>query len=732
MPETDFRYFEFGEFRLDSHRRILYKSGKPLHLSPRIFDLLRVLVENHGRVLAHDELLDKVWEGAFVEQSNLKKSVSALRQALGESADASEFITTVPRKGYRFTAPVRGLNDEAEAIYVRETRAEIYVEEEIEEPDEAYLKTVSPLQIESRKTRRFQARGIAFAGAAILVLATFALSAWLFFRHPPQRFSAENVRLTRLAAADSLGEGALSADGGFFVYTVKENGKTGLWAKQTATGGTSQIVQPIAASIWWTTVTPDGNYVYFYLYKEDEPAKSGWYRVPTLGGVMQLITEKKYAGIKFSPDGERLAAVYTFVEEGKERQELLILNRDGNGERRLLVLPFWSLFRGFNWSPDGASVLYGVKKQGPFDKPSSYAAEIPADGGAEKIVMPEQEKVFSVAGWMPDKNSFLLLQRELNAEIFQIWQYFPVSSEMRRVTNDDYSYRNVNITADGKTIGAARSFGLSSIWISENGQSEQRQIASGNGFFYVSWTGDDRLVFSLTENHCESVGIMNQDGGQKRILTTGEDGIRTKPGVSADGRQIVFISDRGGSRQAWRMDLEGRNLTPLTNVLGLGYADLLSDSQTVVYDAYQKPGEWSLLKQTSAGDAAQLVENMHEWSVSPDEKLLAVCVLDEKTKKNRLDIRELANGAVVKSFDCEKRGNLRWTRDGRALSYIRIGSGVYDIVRLSLADGDEEVLASVRGEAITSFDWSADGGKLAFVRHKSIGEAVMIKADAEK
>ena len=104
MTETKFRYFEFGEFRLDTHRRILQKNGTPIHLTPRSFDLLCVMVENAGRVLEHDELLDKVWEDTFVEQGNLKKTISALRHALGESPEASEFITTVPRKGYRFSA----------------------------------------------------------------------------------------------------------------------------------------------------------------------------------------------------------------------------------------------------------------------------------------------------------------------------------------------------------------------------------------------------------------------------------------------------------------------------------------------------------------------------------------------------------------------------------------------------------------------------------------------------
>src|SRR5687767_10701321 len=112
MAEEIPRFYEFGDFFLDAHRRIVRRNGTEVHLTPRAFDLLRVMVENPGRILDHDELLDKVWDGAFVEQGNLKKAVSVLRVALGESPEAGEYITTVPRRGYRFSADVRPVTSE--------------------------------------------------------------------------------------------------------------------------------------------------------------------------------------------------------------------------------------------------------------------------------------------------------------------------------------------------------------------------------------------------------------------------------------------------------------------------------------------------------------------------------------------------------------------------------------------------------------------------------------------
>jgi DNA-binding winged helix-turn-helix (wHTH) protein len=106
MEGKEFCCYEFEEFRLDARRRTLSKNGTDVPLSARNFDLLLFMVENSGRVLEHEELLDKVWAGTFVEQATLIKGVSILRQILEEKSE-TEFIKTIPRRGYSFVSPVR-------------------------------------------------------------------------------------------------------------------------------------------------------------------------------------------------------------------------------------------------------------------------------------------------------------------------------------------------------------------------------------------------------------------------------------------------------------------------------------------------------------------------------------------------------------------------------------------------------------------------------------------------
>lgn len=98
--------YRFGPFRLDVGERRLTRDGAALPVRLKVFDTLRVLVENAGRLVTKEELLSAVWPDAVVEENNLNHNVSVLRKVLGEKATGQSFIETVPRVGYRFVAPV--------------------------------------------------------------------------------------------------------------------------------------------------------------------------------------------------------------------------------------------------------------------------------------------------------------------------------------------------------------------------------------------------------------------------------------------------------------------------------------------------------------------------------------------------------------------------------------------------------------------------------------------------
>jgi eukaryotic-like serine/threonine-protein kinase len=99
-------FYAFGPFRFDSEKRVLVRDGVPVPLAPKATEILLVLVEQAGHLVDKDALINRVWRDAFVEEGNLNKNIFFLRKALGTWDEGREYIETVPKRGYRFVAPV--------------------------------------------------------------------------------------------------------------------------------------------------------------------------------------------------------------------------------------------------------------------------------------------------------------------------------------------------------------------------------------------------------------------------------------------------------------------------------------------------------------------------------------------------------------------------------------------------------------------------------------------------
>lgn len=108
-------FYEFGPFRLDTLQRIVLREGEMVHLPPKVFEILQVLVENNGEIVGKEELMRRVWPDSFVEEGNLPVNVFALRKALGSEGNQNQYIKTVPKRGYLFVADVTEGWDESES-----------------------------------------------------------------------------------------------------------------------------------------------------------------------------------------------------------------------------------------------------------------------------------------------------------------------------------------------------------------------------------------------------------------------------------------------------------------------------------------------------------------------------------------------------------------------------------------------------------------------------------------
>ena len=158
--------FEFGPFLLDPAKRSLLREGVPQSLPPKAFDVLALLVQCRERVVSKEELLSTLWADTFVEEGNLSQQIFVLRRTLNGLSESPEYIATIPRRGYRFTAQV------------------------IERSESERLAESAPNEPSRRKSRWL----VPSLGAAVVLVA--ALLA-VFWRHVRSRSGPANPRCDR-------------------------------------------------------------------------------------------------------------------------------------------------------------------------------------------------------------------------------------------------------------------------------------------------------------------------------------------------------------------------------------------------------------------------------------------------------------------------------------------------------------------------------------------------------
>lgn len=114
--------YKFGPFRLDTEQRLLFHDDRPVSLAPKVFETLLLLVQKAGNIVEKNLIMNELWPGRYVEEANLTQNIFTLRKVLGESESKDQYIETVPKRGYRFVAPVEEIREEIDDSVTEETR----------------------------------------------------------------------------------------------------------------------------------------------------------------------------------------------------------------------------------------------------------------------------------------------------------------------------------------------------------------------------------------------------------------------------------------------------------------------------------------------------------------------------------------------------------------------------------------------------------------------------------
>jgi len=731
MSEQNTHFYEFGPFRLELQKRLLFRGQEVIKLAPKSFDTLLTLVERHGQVLEKEELMKRLWPDSYVEEGNLALNISNLRKALGENPQQHEYIVTVPGRGYQFVARVKELAAESEEIAEAERVAAPFSGAEDKQ------KIVRGLT-SSSVTRRFRWPVLLVCALGIALAATVYLR-FLYRRAAP----FEKVKLTRLTSSGKVILPAISPDGRYLVYVLTDAGAQSLWLRQVAVANDTQIIPPDAHSRYFgVTFSRDGNDLYYAVKRNDAGTLN---RIPVLGGTPVKLLEKIDSPVGFSPDGKRLAFVRgSYPNPGESG--IFIANADGSEEREVVARKppdsFSPIFStGPSWSPDNQLIAGAMQSSG-----TGYRVlAVRVADGKEQILTPQNWEFIGRVEWLPDMRGLVMIARDPDSSVAQVWFLSYPDGTARRITNDLNVYRSLSLTANGSMFATIQAVSFFNLWLAPDGDATRaKQLPTGNvGAFggnddtTVSWTPDGRLVYvtKSSATGTSEIWITDPTSGNRKQLTQG--GFNNRAVVSPDGRYIVFISNRKGKLNVWRIDIDGNNPKQLSSGMDDSNPTVSPDNQWVIYVSLSN-GKLALWKVPLAGGTPVVLMPGPAGSVaiSPDGKLIAYLYAEGRPAPeidqppNKMAVIPFSGGAPIKVFDVPMPNTisitLRWTADGRALLYTANSNNVTNIWSQPLDGAPAHQVTDFKDKLMAAFDWSRNGKQLACVRGAPQRDAVLV------
>jgi len=588
-------------------------------------------------------------------------------------------------------------------------------------------------EIKRHKTGAMAAMVALFISTAVIGYAVYRFTA-----KPHLTTSSPNIKLTRLTTSGKASNAAVSPDGRYVAYATSDAGQQSLWVRQVPTTSNVQIVAPASTSYWGLTFSRDGNYLY-YFGQGKEDAQPALYQMPALGGVSRRLIEgvvnTSGAGpVTLSPDGQRLALVREYPSG---ESAVVVINADGTGERKIAARQGNAFFSSASWSPDGGRIA--CAGGGRNENGSAYGdlVEVAVEGGAEKPITAQGWNWIGDVAWLSDGGGLLITAAiDQAGDSIDIWHVPYPEGPARKITADLNSYSGLSLSADSTGLVTTRSDAVMNIW-AQPGDAAARamQITSGaatsDGWSGVDWTPDGKIVYSSHSSGRPDIWVMDADGGNQKQLTVdlGSNGFGLS--VSPDGRHIVFVSNRAGKPNVWRVDADGGNAKQLTDGRGEFNPVFQPDGQWVRYMTYVSglPARWRV---PAEGGSPEPMPGPYPdvLGISPDGKLTAYIPPGGQGKGKRIAVSPSGGGDPVRVFDLPPSAvprRMRWSPDGRALTYVVNRGGVSNIWSQPIEGGPPRQLTDFEAEMIHAFAWSRDGKQLALARGTMTRDVVLIK-----
>jgi Tol biopolymer transport system component/DNA-binding winged helix-turn-helix (wHTH) protein len=496
------RFVEFGVFQADLNSGELFKNGLRIRLPEQPFRMLAILLECPGEVVSRDELRRRLWpESTHVDfDRSLNTAASKLREALGDTSGNSRYVETLPKRGYRFIAPVNGA---------------------IHEPTGAVLGDEKQPTIR----RPFRAYFIWAATTGTLALTlVFAYSRWRALPNLPPI-----TRSVRLTNDDFSNSPELVTDGPRLYFSAWKGGR-GVLAQVAIAGGNTELMPTPAigtdTSACVRGISPDRQKL-LVVTGEQRRVLEGY---PLWMVEPSTLASRRVGNVvandaDWSPDGRRIAYA--------TQNQIWIVETDGTRAHK--IAEQGGLTGYPRWSPNGQRIRFTSLAWETYEQ---TIWEVPAEGGAARRLFPNWNVEQWGGQWTSDGNYFVFNSESNIWAVRECASWFGKDQKPVQLTFGPLSYLAPLPGADGKTLYAVGEISRGELLRYDTEQARFFSVFPGLSADSLNFSRDGERIAYVSYPKNE-LWTSRRDGSGRRQLTATPMKVDA-PKWSPDGTQIVF------------------------------------------------------------------------------------------------------------------------------------------------------------------------------------------------
>ena len=675
---------QFGLFEADLKTGELRRSGVRVRLQSQPFKLLAALLKQPGEIVTREELQQQLW-GADTSvdfDHSLGIAVTKLREALGDSANNPRFVETLPKRGYRFVAPVKAAEPPVSA-----TEAIIPLKQEA--PATTTTREEAHPAATNRQASHFYI-SLSIALATVCVFLGTVLLARPVSRKPYRVMQITHSGHVLTNDTEVEGFSSSAGDGTRLYFSQVDNGNPVLEVALAANGEESQFhLPPEIGAPLIGSLSPDGSNLIIHSHLQADPEQPIWI-VPTLGGDARRVPNVLAHDATWMPDGRSL-----LVASGNH---LTIVGADGSVAHNFLTtngLAFW-----LRWSPDGRRLRFTLRDP---TLQTSALWEVAADGSNPHPLFAGWSNPASecCGSWTADGKDFVF-QSHHNGHT-DIWArregpWYLKDTGPRQITNGPLSYEAPSTSPRNNTV----------YFIGVNSQIELLGALPKSTRFMpldrnlsnaalAEYSADGKWVAWLNASDA-SLWRSRSDGSERIELTTPPLTIFSMRWSPDDKRLALMAKEPGMPWKVYLIDSEGGKLTPAFHEdRNEADPDWSGDGQSMVFgrlpdrmDSVQPKAIYLLNLKTHQVVRIPGSTGLFSPRLSPDGRYIAAIRLDQKALM--LFDRTAQRWTILTTHGV---GDPVWSHDSRALyfqDFLETGKPIY---RIGVPDGRLEQVAII-------------------------------------